>query len=399
MDDDTAARMLEKLLDRWERRTGAGADRRVTLSISGRDGSTYFATSGEQREQIHATLQNAEQTGAIELKWDRFEAAHELKSVVLKDAGALATFVGRSLASLSVADLDKKIEPLLADAAHPWIAEAYREARTRWLHGQPAFRLSLQDNGEDIVRLFAALKAVSNGAHVGMDMRTFSAKILKDSKAMERLQGSFARVWQAHHPMDPMAPIDLLATLGLEKIPQPILARGKLAAGTADLSAMRPFVGLPGESLASIRLIETPAYILTVENLASFQRHCREIEDDGFILFSSGFPNPSFQLLLQRLDAEIPSSVPFHHWGDTDVRGVEILAFIASLCPSRMLQPHLMDRSPWKSEVSATFQEMKVLVRIADGTTAASKLAERLVKEGVPCDFEQENVDPAPVPC
>lgn len=395
MADEAAERLLAKLLDRWERRTDTTM-RRVTLSISGRDGADYFAISGERRERLHATLRNAAHVGAVDLEWGRFEAAHELKRLVLKDGNALAVFLGRSLMSKAVADLDKKIEPLLTNAAHSWIADAYRDARARWLRGLPVCRLSPTNNAEDIIRLFVALKTVSEESHSGMDMRTFSARILGDSKAMERLQIAFTRMWCNHHALEPITPTDLFATLGLEKAPQPVLLRGKLKSGASDLSALRPFVGLPGERLAALHWNEVPSYILTIENLASFQRHCREIDDEGLILFSSGFPNPSVQAMLRRLDADIPPSIQFFHWGDTDVRGIEILAFVASLCPSRTVKAHLMDRSPWQGERRATGHELKALDRIAHGRSSASSLAQRLMENGIPSDFEQENHNPAP---
>ncbi len=398
MADGPAEQLLTKLLGRWERRTEAGASRCVALSISGRDGADYFTTNGERREQLHATLRNAAQAGAVDLEWGRFEAAHELKRVVLKDGSALAAFLGRALAATAVNDLDERIELLLANAVHPWIADAYCQARTRWLRGLPALHLSAQDDSDDILRLVTALKAVSEGVHVGMDMRTFSARVLGDSKAMERLQTAFAQVWNEYHEQEPLDPVDLLATLGIEKAPQPVLLRGRLITGTTDVSALRPFVGLPGEALKTVQLKASPPYVLVVENLTSFQRHCREIDDKGLVIFSSGFPNPSVQSLLRLLSIKVPSSTPFFHWGDTDVRGVEIFHFIDSLCPSREARAHLMDRQPWLAERPVTSHELKVLNRIVDDGVPASALARRLIDDGVPRDFEQENFDPAP-PC
>ena len=163
-------------------------------------------------------------------------------------------------------------------------------------------------------------------------MRTFSARHLSDSKAFERLKSIFCGVWAKYNGLDEWDADELLQALGLEKKPHPVLLRGPLLLQQkeriSDLSCFQPYIGMPRELLGSVVPKHSPAYVLTIENLTSFFRHAREIQDDGLILFTNGFPNPDIQKFLSRLDSDLPQSTPFYHWGDTDVDGLRILNFI-----------------------------------------------------------------------
>jgi len=79
-----------------------------------------------------------------------------------------------------------------------------------------------------------------------------------------------------------------------------------------------------------------------VENLASFNRHCREIDDDGAVVFSGGFPSRAVMAAICRLDTLLPDTVPFFHWGDGDRYGHLIFEYISKSL-DRTLRMHLMD--------------------------------------------------------
>lgn len=399
MNEDVSQRLLEKLFDRWQGQGEMPTGRAITLVLTGRDGTEYFSTSGEARQQLHATLENAERRGAITLEWGRFSAAHELRRIVLADGMKLAEFLGKRPASVGISMLDESIRPLLAGCAHEWIKDAYDLARKRWAKGESAFRLRLAEDNKEIRNLFIALDAVACEKHRGLDMRTFSARCLSDSKALERLSGAFAQAWMQFHDLEYRDPEDLLRSLGLEKVPQPVLLRGRLSARvgnqTSDLSILRPFFGIAAEQLATLHPTRSPAYVLTVENLTSFQRYCREVNDDGLIVFTGGFPNLELQHFLAALDRELPQTVPFYHWGDTDVRGLEILRTISHRCSLRTIEAHLMSRDPWITERWAAPSEVKVLNKLAKIPDACGMLASQMSHHGIPRNFEQEGASPS----
>lgn len=399
MNEDVSQRLLAKLFDRWQGQGEIPTGRAITLVLTGRDGNEYFSTAGEARRRLHATLENAEHCGAITLEWGRFSAAHELRRIVLTDGMRLAEFLGKRPASASIAMLDKSMRPLLAGCTHEWIIDAYDSACKRWAKGEPVFRLRLAEDNREIRNLFIALDAVACEKHRGLDMRTFSARYLSDSKALERLLGAFAQAWMQFHDIEYREPEDLLSSLGLEKMPQPVLLRGcifaRIEKQTSDLSILRPFFGIAAEQLATLRPARSPAYLITIENLTSFQRYCREINDDGLVVFSGGFPNLELQDFLAALDHDLPQTIPFYHWGDTDVRGLEIMRTISRRCPLRTISAHLMSRDPWMTERRVTPSEVKVLNKLAKIPDACGILANQMIAHGIPEKFEQESVSPA----
>jgi len=229
--------------------------------------------------------------------------------------------------------------------------------------------------------------------------RTFSARYLSDSKAFERLKSSFCGVWAKYNGLEEWDTDELLQTLGLEKEPHPVLLRGPLLLQQkeviSDLSCFQPYIGMPRELLGSVIPKHAPAYVLTIENLTSFFRHAREIQDDGLILFTNGFPNPDVQKLLNRLDSDLPQSTPFYHWGDTDVDGLRILNFIGTLTPNHTISSHLMSRNIWQPARLLNDQEIGKASQLRSKNVSISKLLDQLLIEGLPKDFEQENIDPA----
>jgi hypothetical protein len=112
----------------------------------------------------------------------------------------------------------------------------------------------------------------------------------------------------------------------------------------------------------------------TSENLASFQRHVREIQDSGLVIYTAGFPAPALVQFLQHLDKRLAADCPFYHWGDRDPGGVRIYANIAAAYRRHDVRPHLMSVAvqpsmPWQHD------DLRVLKRWASKDDAAGRLA------------------------
>jgi hypothetical protein len=397
--------LLNKLFERWQRAHVAGG-KVLPLVIDrgsgagGRDGAAYFATDGDERAALHAVLENAAAVGAIRVEMGKFAASHEIKRIHLVSGEVLGKFLDRRLARELADELVLAVRPILAETPEPWVGNAFQAAITKWRAGQSAFGLRLPGDRDNIVKLFTAIRAVLQRKHDGLDLRTFSAKYVGDSKFMERHGPAFTEAWGSRQDETFLRPEDLYERLGLQKAPWPVMIKGPLILqepdGIAELALdwVAPFVGIPGHLLATSRLSTEPEYVLTIENLASFVRHCREIKDQGLVIFTNGFPAPIIQSFIGRLDVQLSASVPFLHWGDTDVRGIEILYLVEHLCPSRVVGFHLMDRTFSTMTRALTESEKETMLRIVDKRGASSVLAQKLVEGGIPSDFEQEVVDP-----
>ena len=195
--------------------------------------------------------------------------------------------------------------------------------------------------------------------------------------------------------------------MGLCKFPQPVFIKGPLemevAGGHIDCSQIRSYVGFAPDSVTQISAKTTPDYILTIENLASYNRHCREIADNGVVLFSSGFPSPDFCQMLTLLGTSVGAEVPFYHWSDIDLGGLRIFRRIAGVLHDELggkeLHPHLMT-----AEVLSEYGKKKTAKvlsnyeRIKKDCPQLSTLIDRMLIDGEDCmTLEQENLSPQSV--
>jgi len=394
---EVARALLARLLAAAERREDE--DAAATLPLTARRAPGYLAhNSLAEREAIHAVLANAQAAGAVQLEWGRFEEARDLKRLRLVDADRLAAFLGEERLDVRLARLHEAVRPVL-ERVPAWLQDDFDRAGVRWGRGALAHGLAVDDVG-DVVTLYRALAAVDRGEHRGLDLRTFSVRRLDDSKAMERLQSRIAAVLRAHLGLDGLNDAEVYAELGLEKYPQPVFVKGPLRLGYSgrrlDLDGVRPYLALSPDGLEALETVGEPDYVLTVENLTSYQRHVREVDDRGVVLYSAGFPGPAFRVFLGRLDQNLGSGVPFFHWGDVDLGGLRIFARIAATLTHQTLRPHLMGPQDATEAGGRSFSgaDRRQLERIAERGGPAGDLARDWLASGA-TPREQESQEPA----
>jgi DNA topoisomerase VI subunit A len=151
-------------------------------------------------------------------------------------------------------------------------------------------------------------------------------------------------------------------------------------------------VGVSPDLVSEITAAAEVPYLLTIENLASFQRHVREIADNAVVIYTAGFPSPSLSKILQRLDEALPNECRFYHWGDRDVGGIRIFSHIEKQLNMHGLNPHLMSE---ESKDSIRFQEQyhRVIESYAQGNSQTASLAKLWLANSLG-PMEQESLDP-----
>jgi hypothetical protein len=376
----------------------AQADRggRATLPINDRSASDYFAVAGlDERDRIHAFLANAEMAGGITLERGRGAEVQDIKRLRIKDADRLAEWLCVPRSTEHAARIEQRLTDPLADAP-AWLRDAYGRAVKQWRLGRSAFRIAPSDT-EAATNLFRVALAVAFGEQIGHDLRSFSVRLLGDSKAVERLLSRLAGLLRCNPEWGELEDsTELFRTLGLEKFPPPLLARGPLRIDYGgvdwDVSVLRPFVGLSPDHVRKLAPIRPVAYVLTVENLASFQRHVREIDDDGIVIYTAGFPAPSLIQILERLDRCLPAECSFFHWGDRDVGGLRIFARLASPLSNHRLHPHLMAEIV-DGEIAFTVKELRQLERLKGETDTVAMMVRSWLEKKLG-KMEQEMTDP-----
>jgi len=341
--NEIAQSLLLKLLQQAER---GGSN---TLPLNKRSAAAYFQDGSlAAREDIHATLKNAEQSGAVGLEWGRDAAAQDLKRLRLNNADKLAECLGVERAADQAGDIAKELQPLLVDAPD-WLKQAAEQSLAKLRQGKHALRLANHQH-EEALALFRIALAVSQNQQQGVDLRSFSIRLLGDSKGIERRAARVASLLRSNPEWSQYPDkAELFRVLGLEKFPPVLHIKGPLRLDYGGepmaINPRWPAVGLLPDMISRLRTSQAVSYLLTIENLASYQRHVREIDDDAVVVYTAGQPSPALMAVLSELDSALDGACPVYHWGDRDIGGLRIFARLSEAFTQHRLQPHLMDQA------------------------------------------------------
>ena len=378
-----AARLLNNLLDRFER--ASYRSRRIIARAS-----LSFESAAAHR-QLDELLTGARDAGAVELIFDR-EAPHLVDRVVLLDAVRLYAYLDRRPAEVDLAAALSRLQSLAATTDVGRALAAHMAER--WSTGQTAVALAPAEIDQAISLVRAADAAFTQLAGGRLPLRTRSARLLGDSKALERSLSKLLAFLRDTGRIDPdLSREEALRVLGLEKFPQPILAAGPLLVGGLTVAGWT-YVGLPPEAGDAVEAGGHVRSILTIENLESFNRHVRECREPAdAVVYTGGFPSAGVIAVLRRLIAL--SDVPcVWHWGDIDGGGLKIGCYLERMLP-RPVVPHLMSADLATSH-GKTVPPLRDMSTIPPGS-AFGPLAAFLSSPAARC-LEQEMLDPEPVP-
>jgi hypothetical protein len=376
-----AKEMLGDLLDRFE----AGTASPIAHPDYGAFASVVAADS------FLKEIGRAEQAGAVSVGRGRGTKRDEIVHIRLAAPEVLYRHLDRVPSSQIAEDAGARLVAGLA--LDPGLKEAAASIMAAWSRAKTWNGLS----PEDVDKLRGALElaqAILDGKHLDVDYRTFSRRIAGDSKALERVEGAVVRFLTGLVDLPPGAkPREALRTLGLERFAPPLLIAGRIDLAGADLSRISPlYLGIPPKEADRVCFREPPAYILTVENFASFNRHIIEADPDrvGTTMYVGGYPSLATQQALRVLAGVVPAATPIFHWSDIDSDGTWIFHTIER-ATGRAVQPHLMS-----AEIAEKFGKAPATKAASARCPADSgifELAAYLAKDGAKT-LEQEELDP-----
>ncbi|MFA6114145.1 MAG: Wadjet anti-phage system protein JetD domain-containing protein [Sphingomonas sp.] len=372
--------LLRRLLERHERRTD---DRHLI------ERPTQVFDGTEDRRALNDVLAAAEVAGAVRLFWDR-DAPHLIERVLLLDAELLSRFTGHVPRSLTV---EAGVAALTASGATTDMARRLVSDLTdAWRSNRKVAGLG-PERPDAALALVLATEAAFTPLPPGVPLRTRSARLLGDSKALERSLAPLLTYLRLIGAVDPQLSRDeALGHLGLSKFPQPVLAAGAFSIGGAAMAGW-PFVGIPPELIDTVEPAGRVKSLLTIENLESFNRHVREARHGGdIVVYTGGFPAPTVVSLLAHL-VGLAGVERLHHWGDIDPGGLRIALFLESAL-SLSVVPHLMD--PDLAELRGSTPSSRQQVPPATPLSGFCRLATYLAGEDARW-LEQEMTDPEPV--
>ena len=333
--------LVNELLDRYEKNPEASRIA-VPIEIDG------FRNVAEQ-DAFDEDIAGLEHIGGLELKREGFGMERQVTGAKLHDPTLLYHYVNRTP---SVKLTDTALSTLRSRKDFTKGARAFIEqAASAWIRGVSYLRIKRSDvcTLEQVIDLVAAIHARAQAGIIAyVDFRSFSRTAAADSKALEcnlsQIAEALPRIYPDAYAAKPQDIETFLTSIGVKKFPQPFLVRGHIVLDGHSFPPL-PYVGIPPECADRLSLVETPAYILTIENYASFVRHVREVSvsDTGLIIFSGGFPSRPTLAAILRLANQ--ARVPAYHWGDMDAGGVRIFRHleVELSAVGIALRPHMMD--------------------------------------------------------
>src|SRR5215831_17524263 len=376
-----AKALLADLLDRYE----TGTARPVAYPHYGSFPSVMAA------DAFLRELRIVEAAGGIRVTCGKGSKREEVAHVRLVAADLLYKHLRRApIAGVASQAHSQLIEGL---ALHPHLANSASEILAVWNRARSWSSFRPQD-APKLRIAFVLAQAIIDQQHSGLDYRTFSRRVAGRSKALEQLEGAVVRLLTRVLDLPPEAkPREALRTIGLEKFASPLLIAGQIDLAEADLSCEQLiYLGIAPNEAGRVRFRETPEYLLTIENFASFSRHAIEADPTrlGTSIYVGGYPSLATQQALRVLADMLPACVPIFHWSDIDPDGVWIFRTIERAL-GRPLRPHLM--SPEIAEKLGAPSAGRSTLRSCPIESGIYLLAEYLAQQSARV-LEQEELDP-----
>ncbi|UVO30728.1 DUF2220 domain-containing protein [Bradyrhizobium arachidis] len=297
--------------------------------------------SAAERAAFDRLLEDAERHGAISVIKGRGEARHLTERIRLRDAVRLYEYLGRTpaveRARGAVSRLRSAVAPKHNDAV-----QARDSIIDGWLRGERPFSISLEQTDQAVEFLTALDAVLARDPMDRRDLRTYSGQTTGNTKLLERYASRIINFLKQIGKLDAdLSDNEAMASLGLEKFLQPVLIAGPVRLAGLDFGSLA-YVGLPPEQAPAIEPAGAIRSILTIENLASFNRHVREsLLANDVAVYTGGFPSRAVAAALVAI-SRWPGITRIHHWGDIDEGGLRIALHLTSLLPIPVL-PHLMN--------------------------------------------------------
>lgn len=312
----------------------------------------YHAFTIVERLKCHEQLEFiSAQTGSLRIEYaaKAFGDENLIDSIELTDVRQLCQFLNIDVCSdgtnLAITEIEN-----IKSSCPKWLYDTLTEIQEGWREGKKPHHCSPHDIAkiQDICKFINWIEPISPSQLVSVDIRTASVQLFNDSKRLENLASKIKSIMKNKLPEEVLAlsAIEVLAYIGISRFPPLFRFKGNIAvqfkSGHIDTTHCWPNIGISPDGIVDITLNEHPTYVLFIENQTTFERYCREVIDNGLVLYTNGFPSRAWQLLYSKLEALLPPKTPIFHWGDIDVGGYQILAFMDSLF-SRSVTPYMMN--------------------------------------------------------
>jgi len=299
----------------------------------------------DEKEALHAALENAARFGAIRIDWVRAYEGTEVERICLLDIAKLGEFIGKRTLAYRI---DHALSCINFETLEStWLKDIFESVHQGWKDNKKPFGLAPED-----VLLMCELSSLVNYLERDkneLDMRTVSARLFNDTKLIEtKLLGKLVAIYRLHLNKDGASTEEILSDISLEKYPWPVFISAEINIISKENKAVycgvKPFAGIPPDAITDFEVVGDIKYVLSIENFSSFNTYTRKIHDGGIIIYTNGFPNKWLAEFYKKLVGKVGGDVPLYHWGDVDVGGFRILAKMQEYAGlfGHTVNPHLM---------------------------------------------------------
>lgn len=327
-----SSQLLDKIVRACNKTDGVIA---ASVSITSSRFNWYHEASTTDRLSAHEVLERFSlrcPALTLEYKKQGFDAVPVLSKIIVSDGAQFLDEVG---VTPKVEELESSAcaaDTLLA-IAPTWLKKTLQELPKLWRTGQACQGFL----PKHLNKLELAIKVINwmdfSGADT-CDFRTASVHALGDSKLLEKNVRGIAQVLKLKSPeqLANLSDSETLEAFGLSKFGAELKFRGACMidypGGGMNARFASPYVSLPTDDIAAIGCIDTPSYILLIENLTTFRRYCDHIKDQSLVVYTGGFPSNAWVRLMAPMLKTLPDTTKLFHWGDIDIGGYRILSYL-----------------------------------------------------------------------
>lgn len=407
-----AARMLDALLDKYERSShalspGAGT-RRVMINCMTEKRLIYRYEDASAKDAYNEAALALTARGYAHYEWAKGQEGQVLQRIWLDldhVEDAYAALERKSLAE-QLEDCKLRLEEARRSCKKPWII-AFLDDQAAQL-GKGKLTALCKKGEASMEELLRALAVYDGLGGDGVAQRAFSIECFNDSKRFERtVRSDFLHVAQHYctelmdaDAEESMSRSDLLAFLGIYTNHEVYEFSGRVvmesARGTCDFSLF----GSGGAAFSSdaltndlaIRLPEV-RQVTFIENLANYDAYKNARRDpDEVVVYHGGFSSPRKRRFFRMMTEHAEPETQFRFWADIDLGGMRMFHLLATVIPR--LQPMRMAASDVErycknglSRSDEYFQQLEALLNQPEYTQFAETI-EALLKHRV--TIEQE---------
>lgn len=322
-------KIVDKLLDSYESSTLFTGKNKVAVHIAFPFNKNtlpaYFDESSLAYEEIHASMQELEQQGIINIEWKKGKEGHIISKALLctEALGRAYAYVHR----VPKADLIRQNRKLLLELQGRYGTPVYQALiaylDNRLANAQPVKEFMDLANPAETEMLLTGIAQIEQNNKVCY-VREFSIEHFHDSKIFESMSGKIARAMHMFAAECKEKELEeILAEYGIYHTPNYVYFKGNVSLGIGgcvyQIGELHQGIGISGEDIERICFQDATQIrkVITIENLTAFFRW---EEPSSLMVYLGGYHNSVRRRLLTRIYQVLPKA-GYYHFGDIDVGG------------------------------------------------------------------------------